>query len=324
MDLATAVPGIDLSHHDDAKGAQPIDFDRMVSAVRWAIVRVGDGGATDRSFTRYVDGLAGRIPLGTYLFCRPGRDPVAQALAWAGAVHAAGVPFALGHWADLEASDGRNRADVARWIAQFLAAADDVLGQPVSLYTSATWWGGNVDPDLTVGERLWWVARYPFGDDVPDDPAAWPAHVADRARPAQLPHAPFDAPVAIWQWTSQGRGAGVGTYRAGALDCDLMAAPVFAALTGVHDAGAADQVTPPAVITPTPEPAPQEDEMPEYIMTPPPNSGKAAYFARYADGRAVHIGGGEDAALADVPHHPCADVGEYDRLLEQSGTSFRD
>lgn len=70
-------------------------------------------------------------------------------------------------------------------------------------------------------------------------------------------------------------------------------------------------------------PASQEDEMPDYVMTPPPGHG-AAYVARYADGKAVHIGGGEDVALKSVPHFPCADAGEYDRLLEQSGTSYRD
>jgi len=259
MDLAAAVPGVDLSHWDDARGARPVDYDRMAGAVRWAILRVGDGGARDRSFDRHADGLDGRVPLGTYLFCRPGRDPVVQAEAWAGAVQRAearGVQFELGHWADLEASDGLGRVEVARWIGSFLGAADAALGRPVSIYTSASWWAVNVDADLAInGERLWWVARYPFGTDVPALPSSWPLWVAEHATPARMPRAPFGAPVAVWQWSSQGHGASVGTFREAALDCNLMDAVVFAALTALDDAS-----VPPAP-APVPSPPSQEDDM---------------------------------------------------------------
>lgn len=255
MDLAAAVPGIDLSHHDDARGAQPVDYAVTVAAVHWAILRVGDGGATDRSFDRHVDGLAGRLPLGTYLFCRPGSDPVAQALAWAGAVRRAeakGATFPLGHWADLEATDGLSRVALARWIAGFLAAADDALGTVVDIYTSAPWWQ-NVDPGLAISGRLWWVARYPFGETAPTlvAPGDWASWVAARTTAAHEPHAPFDAPVAIWQWTSRGSGPAVGTFRPNALDADLMAAEVFAALTA--------EPSPPPQPTPAP-PAPDNPE----------------------------------------------------------------
>jgi hypothetical protein len=79
----------------------------------------------------------------------------------------------------------------------------------------------------------WWIARYPFGGYPADDPEEWPQWVQDRIRPLREPEAPVGADTDIWQFTSQGSGSTVGTYRAHALDCNLMDRAVFDRLTEV-------------------------------------------------------------------------------------------
>lgn len=196
-------PLVDVSHHQGH-----IDFARMHAVgIRDVIVRVGDGGFTDRQFTTYVPAArAAGIRLGTYLFCRLNKDPQQQARDWKRALDTVGGPWPLGHWADLEVAHG-TRDHMRAWLHAHLAETDRLLGGITGIYSGASWWNTHIALP-TYGDRPLWMARYRWDRQRPPlDPVEWEAWSVGRWSP---PCPTGWDRWTIWQFSSAAPGAHYG------------------------------------------------------------------------------------------------------------------
>lgn len=142
-----------------------------------AIVRAGRGTRQDARWIEHVraadtNGLA----VASYWHVYPSRtDAHHQAELWVAAIHAAGVPFAYGHWADVSTADGFERGDLASYVAAFLRRTDELLGEQAGVFAPPSFWCRHVGFDDP--------ARPTWSDGEPPSLATG-AHAGVRLTPA--------------------------------------------------------------------------------------------------------------------------------------------
>ena len=95
---------------------------------------------------------------GSYWHVYPSHtDPHHQAELWMAAIRRVASPFSCGHWADITTSDGLDADSLGHYLAAFLGRMDALLGEPVGVFTSETFWREHVA--LDVAGRPQWSAE---------------------------------------------------------------------------------------------------------------------------------------------------------------------
>jgi hypothetical protein len=138
------VDGIDVFEH------HCIDFaSARAQGVEVAVVRAGRGTRQDARWIEHVRAAYDNgVDVGSYWHLYPSRtDALHQAELWAAAIRGADVPFGYGHWADISSSDGFERGDLGGYVASFLRRTDELLGEPVGVFASPSFWRRHVGFD---------------------------------------------------------------------------------------------------------------------------------------------------------------------------------
>jgi hypothetical protein len=168
--------GIDVFEH------HCIDFDHVAAhGVDVTMVRAGRGTRQDGRWIEHVRAAERTgLGVGSYWHVYPSRtDAHHQAELWASAIHAAGVPFGYGHWADISAADGLDRTDLGRFVAAFLRRADELVGEHVGVFSPPDFWLRHVGFDDPGRPR--WAATAPAANCAPE---AWATLAGVRLTPS--------------------------------------------------------------------------------------------------------------------------------------------
>lgn len=145
------IVAIDVSEH------HCIDFDTVAEQdVGIVIVRAGRGTRQDARWVEHVRAVRrSGLHAGSYWHLYPSHtDAHHQAELWMAAIQGAASPFSCGHWADITTSDGLDAGSLGQYVAAFLGRMDALLGEPVGVFTSETFWRDHVALDL-AGRPRW-------------------------------------------------------------------------------------------------------------------------------------------------------------------------
>ena len=190
------VPGIDVSYHQDK-----IQWAKVRKAgIRFAFIRVSDGTTVEDP--RFDENWAGakqaHIARGAYQFFRPEQSPTAQADLLIAAI--ARDSGELAPVIDVEATGGRNPAQIAGAIKVWVERVRNRLGVEPIIYTSPEFWRDRVGGAELTGQPLW-LAHYTA--ECPRVPAPWKAWT-------------------FWQYSKTGRVDGI----KGDVDLDVFAGTI--------------------------------------------------------------------------------------------------
>jgi lysozyme len=190
------VPGIDVSYHQDK-----IAWPKVRKAgIRFAFIRVSDGTTVEDP--RFDENWAGakdaHVLRGAYQFFRPGQSPTAQADLLIAAIARDGGELAP--VIDVEATDGKGRAQIAKAIQIWVERVRARLGVEPIIYTSPEFWRESVGGADFTRQPLW-LAHYT--EECPRVPAPWTAWT-------------------YWQYSKTGRVAGI----KGDVDLDVFAGTI--------------------------------------------------------------------------------------------------
>jgi GH25 family lysozyme M1 (1,4-beta-N-acetylmuramidase) len=133
------VDGIDVSYWQSK-----IDWSKVKTTKKYAIIRTGDGLYQDKLFAVNWKGCHDQgLICGVYQFFRPGKDPIVQAdlmLSMMGPLK----PGDLAPMIDVEATDGQPPAVVAAKVTQWVNHVKQKTGRDPLVYTGKYFWDGNV------------------------------------------------------------------------------------------------------------------------------------------------------------------------------------
>ena len=189
------------------------------SGISFAYVRATDDRTMDGDFAQNWDGaLAHGINPGAYLYFVPGDDPTTQVALLIQQLQT--VTFGTGSLVpviDIEETDGLSPSQLAAKLATAVNYLYSQLGVLPAIYTSPSWWDGNVQSSAFTADPLW-VANWCGGCSAPSVPAGnWGGFGWQ-----------------VWQYTSSGTVAGI----AGRVDGDVAnpGPPLFqgATNTAIH------------------------------------------------------------------------------------------
>jgi len=168
---AGALPGIDVSHHQDV-----IDWVAVAaSGQRFAIAKATEGRTyIDPMYaTNKAGAEANGIAFGAYHFARPDDTPNDAILEADHFVQTAGLaPGNLIPALDIERTGGLSQVEVTQWILDWLGRVTELLGVRPMVYTSPAGWGtrtGDTTAVADAGYTVLWVAHW--GVDEPRLPA---------------------------------------------------------------------------------------------------------------------------------------------------------
>ena len=145
------INAIDVSEH------HCIDFDTVAEQdVGIVIVRAGRGTRQDARWVEHVRAVhRSGLHAGSYWHVYPSHtDAHHQAELWMAAVRSVSSTFSCGHWADIATSDGLDAEALGHYLAAFLGRMDALLGEPVGVFTSETFWSAHVALDV-AGRPRW-------------------------------------------------------------------------------------------------------------------------------------------------------------------------
>lgn len=135
-----------------------VDFAQVARQdVDGVIVRSGRGTRQDAHWIEHVRASAASgLGVGSYWHLYPSHtDAHHQAELWMAAIEGARRwPFERWHWADITDADGFGPDDLRRYVAAFLRRMDALLGRPVGIFTSDSFWRHHVGFD---DERPRWI-----------------------------------------------------------------------------------------------------------------------------------------------------------------------
>ena len=182
----SVLEGIDVSHYDGN-----IDWASVKQSGReFAIMKASEGdGYVDPTFAQNRAGArAHGIAPGAYHFFHADLDPIAQAehfLQVAGAPGAGDLPLV----ADVETSNGQTAAVISKNVLAFLGHLQQKTGQTPMIYTSPSFFNGNMGNPQGFDAYLLWVAHWKV--NCPNVPGTWKSW-------------------AFWQYTDSGNVPGIG------------------------------------------------------------------------------------------------------------------
>lgn len=190
------LPGIDVSYHQDK-----IQWAKVRKAgIRFAFIRVSDGTTVEDP--RFDENWAGakqaHVLRGAYQFFRPDQSPTAQADLMIAAIARDGGELAP--VIDVEATGGKNPAQIAGAIKVWVERVRTRLGVEPIIYTSPEFWRDRVGGADFSGQKLW-LAHYTA--ECPRVPAPWKAWT-------------------FWQYSKTGRVDGI----KGDVDLDVFAGTI--------------------------------------------------------------------------------------------------
>lgn len=157
------IDGVDLSHHN----AQAIDWK---AAKRAGVKFVYHKATESRSFvdsaysSRRAEAAAQGLPFGAYHFARPARDKATEEARFF-ISKAKPRPGDLLPVLDLEDTGGLNRAELTRWVREFVREVHASTGVLPVVYT-----GFDLDDSAST---LLWRARYSNVNAEPEIPKPW-------------------------------------------------------------------------------------------------------------------------------------------------------
>ncbi len=178
-----AIPGIDVSYHQDKIQWTKVRKD----GVRFAFIRVSDGLTVEDP--RFDENWAGakqaHVLRGAYQFFRPEQSPTAQADLLIAAIARDGGELAP--VIDVEATGGKNPAQIAGAIKVWIERVRTRLGVEPIIYTSPEFWRERVG-SADFSRQTLWLAHYTA--ECPRVPAPWKAWT-------------------FWQYSKTGRVSGI-------------------------------------------------------------------------------------------------------------------
>ncbi len=157
-----SLPGIDVSHHQDA-----IDWTKVAgSGVRFAIAKATEGtGFIDPLFsTNRADAMAAGITFGAYHFARPDLhpfNPVPEADHFVDTAQLA--PGNILPVLDLERSGDLSPAELTDWVLEWLGRVTERTGVRPMVYTSPNGWKDRMADTTAIadaGYTVLWVAHW--------------------------------------------------------------------------------------------------------------------------------------------------------------------
>lgn len=166
--MDTGVYGIDVSQWQGE-----MDWQKARAAgIAFAYIKATDGAAgLDPQYQRNraeCERLG--IPFGTYHFFKPDKDFKKQAIH--AATFAAGaLPLAV----DLETDGGLDKAGLEDVLAKFIMRVEEILSEPVVIYTRATFFDTQMPLTNFAWRKLLWVAHYTSAA-APAIPKEWSNH----------------------------------------------------------------------------------------------------------------------------------------------------
>jgi lysozyme len=183
---SSSIAGIDVSHHNGT-----VDWAAVARAgIAFAYAKASEGvNMEDGQFSANYAGMKGnRLLRGAYHFFHPGSDASAQAANFLKVVprlEPGDLPPAL----DVEVSDGQVASAIAARVRTWLQTVEAALGRTPMIYTSASFWNGNLAGSTGFERHPLWVAHYTMHPQ---------------------PHLPagFDR-YAVWQYSESGTVTGV-------------------------------------------------------------------------------------------------------------------
>jgi len=186
FDIDDQVKGIDVSHNNKA-----IDWPTVAaSGIAFAFAKATEGaGFQDPQFNaNYAAIKSNGMIRGSYHFFHANLDAGAQARNFLKFVQALG-PGDLPPVLDIEVNDNSNSAVIIKGVQVWLDTVGAALHCKPIIYTSASFWNGNLG-----------------GTDQFADHPLWVAHYTSNAQPA-IPTGFTD--YTVWQFSEQGQVSGI-------------------------------------------------------------------------------------------------------------------
>jgi GH25 family lysozyme M1 (1,4-beta-N-acetylmuramidase) len=157
-----SLPGIDVSHHQDA-----IDWTQVAgSGIRFAIAKASEGtGYIDPLFsTNRADAMAAGITFGAYHFARPDLHPFNPVLEADHFVDTAQLaPGNILPVLDLERAGDLSPTELTDWVLQWLDRVTERTGVRPMVYTSPNGWKDRMADTTAIadaGYTVLWVAHW--------------------------------------------------------------------------------------------------------------------------------------------------------------------
>ncbi|MBU0553375.1 hypothetical protein KJ940_18025, partial [Myxococcota bacterium] len=159
--------------------------------VRYAIIRVSSGLNTlDEKFARNWAGARDvGLLRGAYQYFRPSQDAVDQAALFVRRIREEGGGMELPPVIDVETTDDRPAASVARSVRAWIDYVEREMGVRPMIYTGRYFWQDNVGNDPSFSDYLLWHPQYTSAQ-CPNIAEPW-------------------ADWAFWQYSSTGRVSGI-------------------------------------------------------------------------------------------------------------------
>ena len=166
--VGPTILGIDVSYHQDK-----IQWTKVRKAgIRFAFIRVSDGTTVEDP--RFNENWAGakqaHVLRGAYQFFRPEQSPTAQADLLIAAIARDGGELAP--VVDVEATGGKNPAQIAGAIKIWVERVRNRLGVEPIIYTSPEFWRDRVS-GADFSTHTLWLAHYTA--ECPRVPSPWKA-----------------------------------------------------------------------------------------------------------------------------------------------------
>jgi lysozyme len=181
------VKGIDVSHNNNA-----IDWKTIAATgITFAFTKASEGASfRDPQFNaNYAAIKSNGMIRGSYHFFHPNTDAGAQAANFLKLVQALG-PGDLPPVLDIEVNDNCNSAVIIKGVQLWLDTVGAALHCQPIIYTSASFWNGNLGGTDQFADHRLWVAHYTTSPQ-PNIPTGFPDY-------------------SIWQFTEQGQISGIG------------------------------------------------------------------------------------------------------------------